>query len=312
MDGTRILATRLDTAGDLILTGPAIRALAASGRPVDLLCGPYGQAAAGLLPGPADVIVWDGAWAGYAPRAGYTPDVLALVDQLAARRYSDAVIFTSYPQSPLTLALLLRFAGIRRICAVSEQHVPGQLLDVRHQLRGEPHEVVRALSLAAAAGFCLPPGDDGRLSVRQPLPDVRALTGVDPYVVVHPGGDVTGAQVRGLAEAGLRVLVVGPPGMEQRTAEVAGAHGEDLGGTTDLPALAAVMAGAEVVVTGDTGAGHLAAAVGTPVVSLLRTTRRSVPYRVPSRALRRDHSETVAPPDVVGAVTALLPEQVAA
>jgi ADP-heptose:LPS heptosyltransferase len=312
MDGSRILATRLDTAGDLILTGPAIRALAASGRPVDLLCGPYGEAAAGLLPGPADVVVWDGAWAGYDPRAGYTPDALALMDHLATRRYSDAVIFTSYPQSPLPLALLLRSAGIRRICAVSEEHVPGHLLDVRHRLPGEPHEVVRALSLAAAAGFCLPSGDDGRLSVRQPLPDVRGLTGTDPYVVVHPGGDVTGAQVRGLAEAGLRALVVGPPGMEEHTAEVAGAHGEDLGGMTDLPALAAVLAGADVVVTGDTGAAHLAAAVGTPVVSLLRTTRRSAPYRVPSRALRRDQSGTVAPPDVIGAVAALLPEPAAA
>jgi len=312
MDGSRILATRLDTAGDVILTGPAIRALAASGRPVDLLCGPYGQSAAGLLPGPDEVIVWDGAWAGYAPSDTSTPDVLALVDELAARRYSDAVIFTSFPQSPAPLALLLRYAGIRRICAVSEEHVPGHLVDVRHQVRGEPHEVVRALSLVAAAGFRLPVGDDGRLSVRQPLPNVCALTGAEPYVVVHPGGDVTGAQVRGLVEAGMRVLVVGPPGMEHVTAEVAGAHGENLGGMTDLPTLAAVLAGADVVVSGDTGAGHLAAAVGVPVVSLLPMPRRSVPYRVPSRNPHPDGDGTVHPPDVIGAVAALLPDTVAA
>ena len=42
----------------------------------------------------------------------------------------------------------------------------------------------------------------------------------------------------------------------------------DLGGRVDLAGLAEVLAGAEVVVAGNTGPAHLAAAVGTPVVSL--------------------------------------------
>jgi ADP-heptose:LPS heptosyltransferase len=42
----------------------------------------------------------------------------------------------------------------------------------------------------------------------------------------------------------------------------------DLGGRVDLAGLAEVLAGAEVVVVGNTGPAHLAAAVGTPVVSL--------------------------------------------
>ena len=46
----RILAVRLDSDGDVLLTGPAIRALAAAG-PVTLLCGPRGRQAAELLPG---------------------------------------------------------------------------------------------------------------------------------------------------------------------------------------------------------------------------------------------------------------------
>src|SRR3954466_14800930 len=67
--------------------------------------------------------------------------------------------------------------------------------------------------------------------------------------------------------------------MEQRTAEWAGAHGWDLGGTTDLPALAAVLAGADVVVSGNTGAAHLAAAVGTPVVSIHAPTVPATRWR---------------------------------
>jgi hypothetical protein len=52
------------------------------------------------------------------------------------------------------------------------------------------------------------------------------------------------------------------------TAAVAGRAGIDLGGRTTLAELAAVLAGATAVVVGNTGPAHLAAAVGTPVVSL--------------------------------------------
>jgi ADP-heptose:LPS heptosyltransferase len=65
---------------------------------------------------------------------------------------------------------------------------------------------------------------------------------------------------------------------------VAGASGRDLGGRTGWPELAAVFAGARAVVVGNTGPAHLAAAVGTPVVSLFSPVvpaARWRPYRVP-------------------------------
>jgi ADP-heptose:LPS heptosyltransferase len=58
----------------------------------------------------------------------------------------------------------------------------------------------------------------------------------------------------------------------------------DLGGATDLAQLAAVLAGAGAVIVANTGAAHLAAAVGTPVVSLFAPVvpaARWAPYRVP-------------------------------
>ena len=54
--------------------------------------------------------------------------------------------------------------------------------------------------------------------------------------------------------------------------------------------LAAVLAGADVVVAPNTGAAHLAAAVGTPVVSLFAPVVPAVrwaPYGVPHRLLGR-------------------------
>jgi ADP-heptose:LPS heptosyltransferase len=64
------------------------------------------------------------------------------------------------------------------------------------------------------------------------------------------------------------VVVTGAPSEVALTAAVAGVHGVDLGGRTSFGALAAVLESARVVVVGNTGPAHLAAAVATPVVSL--------------------------------------------
>ena len=47
----RVLIARQDNLGDVLLAGPAVRAVAASGAHVTMLCGPRGAAAAELLPG---------------------------------------------------------------------------------------------------------------------------------------------------------------------------------------------------------------------------------------------------------------------
>lgn len=290
--GGRSLVVRLDNAGDVLLAGPAVRAVAARSAHVTVLAGPGGRAAAELLPGVGEVLVWSAPWAGFDPPPVRRGDVGALVDRLAAGRFDDAVVLTSFHQSPLPAALLLRMAGIPRIAAVSVDY-PGALLDVRHRVDDDLPESERALSVARAAGFPLPPGDDGRLAVRGPLPDVRHLTGDGPYVVLHPGVSVPARQwpagrcaeaVAELASRGRRVLVTGAGPERELTARVAGDTAADLGGRTSMAELAAVLAGAGVVVAGNTGPAHLAAAVRTPVVSLFAPVVPAVrwaPYGVP-------------------------------
>jgi ADP-heptose:LPS heptosyltransferase len=59
----------------------------------------------------------------------------------------------------------------------------------------------------------------------------------------------------------------------------------DLGGSTTLAEMAALLDGAAAVVVGNTGPAHLAAAVGTPVVSLFAPVvpaERWAPYGVPT------------------------------
>jgi ADP-heptose:LPS heptosyltransferase len=295
-DRRPVLVARLDALGDVLLAGPAVRAVAAS-APVVLLCGPRGRAAAELLPGVGERIVFAAPWIEPEPDPVSEAAILDLVARLRERRFSAAVILTSFHQSPLPLALLLRMAGIERIGAISEDY-PGSLLDVRHHVGDDLHEVDRALSLAEAMGYRLPAGDDGRLALRdlpRPVPPVAGS-----YVVVHPGASVPArawsparhaALVDALVAAGHQVVVTGSPGERPLTSSVAGRSRPgvvDLGGATDLAGLAAVLRGAAVVVAANTGPAHLAAAVGTPVVSIFAPTvpfERWRPWGVPCAVL---------------------------
>jgi len=294
---TQVLAVRLDNDGDVLLAGPAIRALAAGAARVTLLCGPRGRAAAHLLPGVDAVLCWRAPWIDPEPHPVSRPDVEALIAQVASLRPDRAVVFGSFHQSPLPTALLLRLAGVPWIAATSVDY-PGSLLDLRHRIPDDVHEVERALDLAAAAGFPLPAGDDGRLAV-----DGAGAAAGGRYVVVHPGASVparawaperNAALVAALADAGRGVVVTGAPSERELTARVAGPTRPeitDLGGATDLRGLAGVLAGADAVVVGNTGPAHLAAAVGTPVVSLFAPTVPPVrwrPWGVPHELLFRD------------------------
>lgn len=295
-----VLVARLDNAGDVLLAGPAVRAVAADARRLTFLAGPAGEAAARLLPGVDEVVTFEAPWVVFDPAPVRPKMVLGLVQRVADLGADGAVILTSFHQSPLPLALLLRLAGVPRIGAISVDY-PGSLLDVRHVVDEDGHEVERALSLVEALGHRLPPGDDGRLHVAldgssAPAPGVGGAA----TVVVHPGASVPArawaparhaALVQALADTGRRVLVTGGAAERDLTAQVAGPtrpEVTDLGGETSLAGLAAVLAGAAVAVTGNTGPAHLAAAVGTPVVSLFAPTvpaSRWHPWGVPFELL---------------------------
>ena len=273
-----VLVARQDSVGDVLLAGPAVRAVAAGAGRVTLLCGPRGQAAAELLPGVDEVVVAHAAWIDAEPRRVTRAGMDALVDRLTDLEVDQALVLTSFHQSPLPLALLLRMAGVATIAAVSVDY-PGSLLDIRHRVDEDLHEVERGLSLAATLGYRLPEGDDGRLRVRRDrVADTPELEG--RYVVVHPGASAPArawtperhaALVDALVEGGRRVVVTGGDDERSLTSLVAGGPRDgvvDLGGRVELAGLAEVLAGAEAVVVGNTGPAHLAAAVGTPVVSL--------------------------------------------
>jgi ADP-heptose:LPS heptosyltransferase len=292
------LVVRLDSMGDVLIAGPAVRAVAGSVERTVMLAGPRGAAAARLLPGVADVLVFDCPWVGK-PAAPYDARAVAgVIESIGALSPDEALILTSFHQSPLPTALLLRQAGVPWIAAASEDY-PGSLLDRRLPVPGPGPEPVRMLQIARSAGYRLPPGDAGRLALRSPLPPAEAGWAAGRrYLVLHPG---TAAPARAyppelwaeaaaeLVAAGWQLVLTGTAAERTLTAGIADAcaGGDrviDLAGKLELDQLAGVLSRAAAVVVANTGPAHLAAAVGTPVVSLFAPVvpaRHWAPYGVP-------------------------------
>lgn len=311
----RILVARMDSEGDVLLAGPAIRAAATDADHLTLLCGPRGLQAAKLLPGVDSVLVHRAGWIDPQPGRFRSQPVRRLLLELASGGFEEAVILTSFHQSPLPLALLLRLAGVSRIGAISPDY-PGSLLDVRAQIDEEMHEVQRGLALMSAMGHELPAGDDGALrieDVEQRIPVEQPFEPGTRYLVVHPGASVPARAwapsrhaelVGALLQSGRNVVITGSAAERSLTSMVAraGVYGtgrraggvngsgwvRDLGGTTSLRSLATTIAHASAIVVGNTGPAHLAAAVGTPVLSLFAETvpaSRWRPWGVPHELL---------------------------
>jgi ADP-heptose:LPS heptosyltransferase len=297
----RVLVARLDSVGDVLLAGPAVRAVAAQGAHVTLLASTRGVAAGRLLPGVDRIQVLDAPWILADPPPVRPSGIAWTTLRLQQSRFDEAIILTSYHQSALPLALMLRMAGVPRVVAASEDY-PGSLLDVRVHPDGDLHEAERGVAVAVAAGY---PSQGTTLAVRQDLPDVADLRPEGPFVVLHPGSDAPARRwpavlarstVGLLAAQGWTVLVTGSAQERELTRYVAGERGIDLGGQTSLAALAALLRDAAAVVVANTGPAHLAAAVGTPVVSLFAPTvpaHRWRPHGVP-HALLGDQSAACA------------------
>jgi len=290
----RVLVARQDNNGDVLLTGPAVRAVAARAH-VTMLCGPRGAAAARMLPGVAETIVREAEWIDAQPQHVDREATLQFVSDVSERRFDEAIIFTSFHQSPLPLALLLRMAGIKRIGAISVDY-PGSLLDVRHNVDDGIHEVERALSLVGAMGYRLPKNDDRSLRMRDVPPVPMPFSA---YVVVHPGATVPARAwlpdrnaelVARLSEHGYNLAVTGSAAERELTRYVtaSAARAVDLGGKTNFAEFASIVGGASAVICGNTAAVHVASAMKTPVVELFPPTipaARFHPWMVPYELL---------------------------
>ncbi len=297
----RVLAVRLDNLGDVVMVTPALRALRAAlapGARLDLLASPAGAALAPLLEDVDEVHALRAVWQDADGRLPVDPArELAVVERL--RGYDAVVVFTSFAQSPWPAAYAAYLAGVPVRVGVSKEF-GGSLLT--HRLPAPPdsqHQTDRALALLASVGV---PDRGRRLSLRVPddarerAETVRREAGLPAtYAVLAPGASCPSrrwAPERFAATArrlGLPVAVVGTAEEAELVDRITGPGVVGLAGRLDVPALAALIAGAAVALTNNSGGMHLADAVGTPVVVLFAGTEdesQFAPRSVPARLLR--------------------------
>ncbi|MFO1338480.1 MAG: glycosyltransferase family 9 protein [Burkholderiaceae bacterium] len=297
-----------------LLAAPAARALAPHLPFVDEVIGfhaPWVKAGAAAL---------DGA-AGHPPADGRAaPQPLGLaerrqVELLRAARFDAAVVVTVCTQSALPAALLCRMAGIGLVLAHCRERAYGLLSDAvpdPDELRaGMRHEVRRQLDLVAHVGFA---SADERLRFHLRDTDRAAAAaalraaGVDParpYVLVHPGASAASRRYPPAAYGAAAELIQRDPAMAGQAVVFCAGPGEEplvrdalaamavpaaaLARVQALGTLAALVAGARVLVANNSSPVHLAAAVGTPVVDLYALTNpQHTPWMVPARVLNHD------------------------
>ena len=194
-------------------------------------------------------------------------------------------------QGLLKSAVLARLSGAPRVIGF-----PAELLRERaarlfySETSGEaaPHVIDKNLSMLKAVGVRIPdvefPLDDRNPTIAD---DVRTSLGIsrgDRFAIINPGAawpnkrwpPVYFAEVtRGLAERhGLRSLVLWGPGEEQIAQDVVIAAGgiAAMSPRTTVADLVSLTRAAALMISGDTGPMHIAAACGTPLVGIFGPT----------------------------------------
>ncbi|WP_322025137.1 glycosyltransferase family 9 protein [Burkholderia sp. BCC1977] len=317
----RILCMRLDNVAGVLMTTPAMRALKESreGRHLTLLTSSVAAPLADHLPMIDDVLAYDAPWLSRPDETGGPLAGLDLIADLLTARYDAAVIFTVYSQSALPAAMMCWLAGIRLRLAHCREN-PFQLL-TDPVAEAEPqrlvrHEVVRQMALVRAVGATTPdwritfdPGHAARRAMRDRLRAARErigtalgpFDGLGRWLVVHPGASTSSrrwpADRFGDAAARLSplfdgVAVTGDGNERQLVATVCarvGVRAVPFAGILSIGELGALIEAASLLISNNSDAVHLAAALGTPVVDLYALTNpQDTPWKVPNRVLNVD------------------------
>jgi lipopolysaccharide heptosyltransferase II len=306
----RILLLRLERIGDLVMTLPAIadvRAFAPEAQ-IDLVVGGWNADLARALDPPVQVGTLDAAWlARGGGGAGLRP-LLSAAARWRRERYDLAINF----EPDIRSNLLLAWSGARWTAGFRSAG-GGPALDVALDYDRSAHTTDNARRLVATAfeatAFETASGPlvQPRLRLDRATTDAaeRRLAGAAPPLVgLHVSGGraikqwdldrFTEVASRLIASKGATIVLTGGPGDRPLVDEVkrrlADAAVIDVAGSLDLLALSAILARLGLLVTGDTGPMHLAAAVGTPTVSIFGPSdpARYAPRGADHRVVRVD------------------------
>jgi ADP-heptose:LPS heptosyltransferase len=302
-DVRRVLLLRLERIGDLLMVLDAIGAAreAWAEAEIDLAVGSWNLPLAQLIPGVTRLLTADVPWLAR-ERAG--DSWRSLARKARAWRAHDYDLVVNFEPDIRSNYLAWRIGGRHRVGYFTGGG--GALLDSARAYDPTRHVSDNALDVIARAS--------GRTGMRATAPffprlivpadalarvDARLAGAQRPLVGIHAAGGRESKQWhpdrfaevgRAVAAArGATVVLTGAPGdrplVDRVRQGLATASVVDAAQDLDLVELAALLARLDVLVTGDTGPMHLAAAMGTPLVALFGPSN---PVRYGPRS-RRQH-----------------------
>jgi lipopolysaccharide heptosyltransferase II len=290
----RMLCIRPDNMGDLIMSGPAIRALKETfGAHITVLTSSMAKGIVAHMPEIDDAIIYDLPWV----KTNETPDVRIFDEVINAMRkgnFDAAVIFTVYSQNPLPTAMLAYLAGIPRILAYCREN-PYYLL-THWVTEKEPyetikHQVRRDLDLVATIG-AKTFNDDLQLITHQSAGDTicsklsgLAINTTKPWIIMHAGvsekkreypADLwVSTAKKMIKEENYQILFTGSTTdkpLTDQLAQLTGLGSFSAGGVFNLDEFMLLVKNAPLIISVNTGAIHIAAAYKTPCVVLYAQT----------------------------------------
>jgi lipopolysaccharide heptosyltransferase II len=288
-----ILLLRLERVGDLLMTVDAIaavRALAPDAT-IDLVVGEWNEALARLIPGVDRVETLNAGWLARGAGSRSFPSMARRAWAWRERGYDLAINF----EGDIRSNVLIGLAGASRRVGFGMAGGGPALTDsvpfdpAIHTRSAALRLVERALDLPAGAAEA---SVAGTAAARLAIPgEARAraasllagLPGGRPVVAVHAGGgreikqwnlDRFADVVNRLAASHAAAVVLSGDAGDRALVDAVKADLDpavrclDLVGRVDLVTLAAVLEKANLLITGDTGPMHLAAALDTPVIAV--------------------------------------------
>ena len=300
----RILLLRLERIGDLLMTLPAIAdaRAAAPDAEIDLVVGSWNADVATSIPGITKVVLVDAPWLARGQSAARAATLAGTALGWRNRDYDVGLNFEPDVRSNGMLAL----SGARWTAGYRSAG-GGALLDQALDYQPGEHTADNARRLVRAVLGTGPAPAPPRLQIpeaRRRDAEMLLRGRAGPIVAMHAAGGREVKQwdpqrfasvARQLIEhhAATLVLTGGPQDgaiVNRVKSDLPPSQVVDVSHLTDLLAVAAVLERCDVMITGDTGPMHLAAAVGTPIVAVFGPSdpRRYAPRGPSDRVVRID------------------------
>lgn len=303
-----ILVIRPDNMGDLIMSGPAIRALKETfNAKITVLTSTMARGIITHMPEIDEAIIFDLPWV----KTAETPDqntFKEVIDELKERRFDAAVIFNVFSQNPLPTAMLAYLAGIPKVlayCRENPYHLISNWVPDKEPYEIIKHQVRRDLDLVATVGATTT-YENLHLTVDESLwPALTSklhklgLNVNQPWLILHAGvsekkreyaiNEWVKAAKTLVTHYQYQVLLTGSASEKNLTDELArliGAGSLSAGGMFTLSELLCVIKHAPLMLSVNTGTIHIAAAMQTPLVVLYaQTNPQHTPWNSPCTVL---------------------------